>query len=135
MSMGFGGWCHIVEQDENTVIYEYGSYNLNDPKHYNEIHLSDGIFVIDKNSLVEPYVYEKIKRLPNGKKKYIVKRIFVDVPYTELYESGKIEIQNCSNCWKTTADDIDVIAWKLIREVFKIYQENWQLPEGSSINV
>lgn len=35
MSLGYGGWCYIVAQDERTVIYQYGSYNLNDSTYNN----------------------------------------------------------------------------------------------------
>ena len=135
MSRGFGGWGYIADQDENTVIYQYGAYNLNEPQYRNKAHLADGVFVIDKNGLVEPDIYEKIKRFPNGKKKHIVKRIVVDVPYSELYENGKIQIQNCSNCWKTNYGDKDFIAWYLIWNIFQKYQEDGHLPERINYNV
>ena len=35
MSRGIGGNCRIVEEDEHTVIYEYGGYNLNEPEYRN----------------------------------------------------------------------------------------------------
>ena len=135
MSRGFGGWGYIADQDENAAIYHYGAYNLNEPQYRNEAHLADGIFIIDKNSLVEPNIHEKTKRFPNGKKKLIVKRIVVDVPYSELYENGKIQIQNCSNCWKTISDDKDFIAWHLIWKIFRKYQEDGHLPERISYDV
>lgn len=135
MSRGFGGWCYIADQDENTVIYQYGSYNWNEPQYRNETHLADGMLVMDKNSLVEPDIHEKIKRFPNGKKKLIVKRIVVNVPYSELYENGKIEIQNCSNCWRTLYNNKDFVAWHLIMIVFRKYQEDGHLPERVSYAV
>ena len=94
MSRGFGGWCYITEEDNNKVIYQYGAYNLNEPKYRNEEHIADGMIIIDKNSLIEPDIYEKIKRFPNGKKKLVVKRVAVDVPYADLYSSVKIQIKN-----------------------------------------
>lgn len=135
MSRGFGGWAYIADQDENTAIYQYGAYNLNEPQYKNETHLADGMFIIDKNSLIEPDIHEKIKRFPNGKKKLIVKRIVVDVPYSDLYENGKIQIQNCSNYWKTISDDKDFIAWHLIWKIFRKYQEDGHLPERISYDV
>lgn len=135
MSKGFGGWGYLAEQDENKVIYQYGAYNLNEPQYRNEIRLADGIFIIDKVSLVEPDVRKKIKRFPNGKKKQIVKKIVVDVPYSQLYDNEKIQIKNCSNCWKTILDDKDFIAWHLIRKVFQMYQEEGYLPERVNYDV
>ena len=38
MSLGFGANAYLVAFDSDTVIYQYGSYNLNDPKFYNDNH-------------------------------------------------------------------------------------------------
>lgn len=135
MSRGFGGWCYIAEEDENAVIYQYGAYNLNEPQYTNKEHLSDGIIVIDKSGLAEPEIHKKIKRFPNGKKKMVIKRIVVDVPYADLYSSGKIQIQNCSNCWKTVTNNKDFIAWHLIWKIFRKYQEEGCLPEKEYFDV
>lgn len=136
MSKGFGGWCYITEEDNNKVIYQYGAYNFNDPKYRNEEHVADGMIIIDKNSLIEPDIHKKIKRFPDGKKKLVVKRIVVKVPYKELYENRKIQIQNCSVCWKTVIEDgRDFIAWNLIWKIFTEYQEEGSLPEKVSYYV
>lgn len=74
MSLGYGGWCYIVAQDERTVIYQYGSYNLNDSTYNNTQRICDGIITIDKESLVETEIHKKLKLFPNGKKKLIVKK-------------------------------------------------------------
>ena len=39
MSRGIGAHANLVLEDENTVIYEYGGYNLNEPEYRNEKHL------------------------------------------------------------------------------------------------
>lgn len=135
MSLGYGGWCYIVAQDEQTVIFQYGSYNLNDSTYRNAERVCDGTITIDKESLVEPEIHEKLKRFPNGKKKLIVKRIVVDVPYKELFENGKIQIQNSKNCWRTTVDGNDYIAWHLIWNIFSEYQRNGTVPEKVTYNV
>ncbi len=135
MSLGYGGWCYIDAQDEQTVIYRYGTYNLNDTKFRNKEHICDGMITIDKNSLVEPEIHEKIKRFPNGKKKLIVKRISVDVPYEELFKNKKIEIENSNNCWETMAHGYDFMALRLVFKIFNDYQENGVLPEHISYNV
>lgn len=134
MSIGFGGWAYIDAEDENIVIYQYGSYNLNEIQYKNEERNADGFFVIDKNSLVECDTHEKIKRFPKGKKKKI-KKVIVEVPYSELYNNGKIQIKNCNNCFKTISDNNDYIAWALIKKVFEMYQINKSLPEKVSYNV
>ena len=135
MSIGVGGYGKIVLQDEETVIYEYGSYNLNDPQFRNIERVCDGLIVIDKSGLVEPEIRKKIKRFPNGKKRIIIKRILKDVPYQELYDLGKIQIQNCSNCWKTIGNGYDYIACNLVYQIFQEYQEKGCLSENISYNV
>ncbi len=111
MSRGIGGNCRIVEEDEHTVIYEYGGYNLNKPEYRNADYNFDGLITIDKTALVEPEIHTKIKRMQGGKKKSVTKRVPREVPYMDLIESGKIEIQNCSNCWRTFSLGKDMIAY------------------------
>lgn len=41
MSRGFGGSARIVWQDENTVVYEYAPFNLNEPEYRNSEHVYD----------------------------------------------------------------------------------------------
>ena len=135
MSRGIGGSCRIVEEDEHTVIYEYGGYNLNKPEFRNPDHICDGLITIDKNALVEPEIHTKIKRTQCGKKELVTKRVLRDVPYVELIESGKIEIQNCSNCWQTFPSGKDIIAFHLIFKIFDKYQEDGNLPSSVSYNV
>ena len=53
MSRGIGGNCRIVEEDEHTVIYEYGGYNLNKSEYRNPDYIFDGIniYLGDLNDL------------------------------------------------------------------------------------
>ena len=135
MSRGIGGNCRIVEEDEHTVIYEYGGYNLNKPEYRNADYNFDGLITIDKTALVEPEIHTKIKRMQGGKKKSVTKRVPREVPYMDLIESGKIEIQNCSNCWRTFSLGKDMIACYLIFKIFDKYQEDGFLPSTVSYNV
>ena len=100
MSMGFGGFARIVLQDENTVIYEYAPYNLNESAYRNRDRIYDGLITICKDALVEPDIHEKIKRMPGGRKKVVVKRIHRSVDYAALFALGKIEVENSRFCWR-----------------------------------
>jgi len=137
MSRGIGAHANKVAEDEHTVIYEYGSYNLNDPMFRNENHIYDGIITIQRDCFAEPEVHEKIKKMPSGKKKLITKRIPVPVHYEEMIENGRIVVQNCSNCWSTTEDSfhIDVMVDHLLFYIFLLYQEEGKIPESISYNV
>jgi hypothetical protein len=134
MSLGIGAFCKLIAEDEETVIYEYGSYNLNEPKYENRNHISDGIITILKNSLIEPEIHDKIKRFPNGKKKRIIKRVPKDIPLSDLLENKLITVENCSHCWKTNVHNIDVMALTTIWYIFLEYQEKGCLPDSLSLN-
>lgn len=61
MSRGIGAHAKKVLEDDETVIYEYGGYNLNEPEYWNENHILDGTITIQKNCFVEPEIHEKLK--------------------------------------------------------------------------
>lgn len=134
MSLGIGSFCKLIAEDEETVIYEYGSYNLNEPRYDNKNRISDGIITISKNSLIEPEIHDKIKRFPNGKKKQIIKRVPKDIPLSDLLENKLITVENCSHCWKTNVRNIDVMALTTIWHILLEYQKIGYLPKKLNIN-
>lgn len=137
MSIGIGAHANLVFEDEQTVIYEYGGYNLNDSKYRNENHLYDGKIVISRECFAESEIHEKIKEMPSGKKKLISKRIPVPVDYEKMLEDGLIKVENCGNCWKVMDDElsVDVMAGQILFYIFRKYQEEGKTPECISINM
>lgn len=170
MSRGIGGNCRVVEEDEHTVIYEYGGYNLNKPEYRNPDRICDGLIVINKRDLFESDTHvisqedcenkslktnnfseEEIKTLNNQfaerTEKHISesthlkghrkakRKIVKEFSPMEFIESGKIQIQNCSNCWHTFPSGKDIIAYYLIFHIFDKYQEDGHLPPTVSYNV
>lgn len=137
MSRGIGAYANLILQDDNTVIYEYGGYNLNEEKYRNEAHIYDGTITIQRSCFLEPEIHEKIKKIPNGKKKPVDKRVTVEVDYPRYIEDGLIVVENCSNCWKTTNDEkyIDIMVLHILYYLFLRYQEQGKMPEYISYNV
>ncbi len=137
MSIGIGAYAKKIAEDDSSVIYEYGGYNLNDPRYRNEDHIYDGIITIQKDCFIEPEIHEKVKKMPSGRKKTITKRILVEVHYDEMLTEGRITIENCSNCWHTTEDDlkVDIMACHLLFWIFRSYQEEGAIPGSYSYNV
>ena len=135
MSSGIGGYARIVMQDADTVVYEYGAYNLNEVAYLNPDHIYDGIITIDKQSLVEPEIHEKSKKQPSRKKKLITKRIKRDVDYSKLFLLRQIRVENSQFCWKILEDEVGLIAMHLIFEIFNLYQSEGILPETVCYNV
>ena len=136
MSMGYGGSAKVVLQDEKTVIYEYSPYNLNKPNYWNRDRIYDGLITISKDAMVEPDIHEKLKRMPSGRKKLIVKRVRRNVDYDALLKAGKISIENSRYCWHFvgTEKNIGMIAMHLIFHIFDQYQDEGILPKMVSIN-
>ena len=136
MSRGFGGSARIVLQDENTVVYEYAPFNLNEPEYRNSEHIYDGLITISKDSLVEPEIHEKLKRMPSGRKKLIVKRIRRDVNYSALLDAGKIAIENSGYCWHMvgTEKNIGMMAMRIVFRIYDHYQDEGILPETVSLH-
>lgn len=129
MSIGIGGAARIIMQDDNTVIYEYYAYNLNDNEYRNLEHLYDGLITIDKRSLVEPEIHEKLKKRPSGRKKLITKRIPRDVDYSTRVSAGQISVENSKFCWKILDNGLGGIAMHIIFKIFDLYQTEGKIPE------
>lgn len=51
MSMGYGGTCQKLSEDDQQVLYLYGAYDLNHPEAANRNREMDGSFTIEKSIL------------------------------------------------------------------------------------
>lgn len=135
MSIGFGGKGRLVIQDKHTALYEYAPYNLNKPEYRNANCIHDGLITISKDYLVEPIIHEKIKRIPGRRKKIIVKRIHREIDYGALINESKIIVENSQYCWRTSENEVDIVAMKIIRKIYEHYQETGVLPETIEVFV
>lgn len=136
MSRGIGAYANLVLEDNKTVMYEYGGYNLNESEYRNENRIYDGMITISRGCFAEPEIHEKLKKMPSGRKKLITKRIPVDVDYPRMISEGRIVIENCSNCWHCSPEsNVDVMALHILFKLFMQYQEEGKMPEHISYNV
>ena len=135
MSRGFGGRARMVIQDEETVIYEYAPYNLNEERYRNEAIIYDGLITISKIALVDPEIHEKIKKRPSGKKQLIKKRIPRKADYTTLIETGLIRVENSHFCWSILSNGVGKIAMYIVFKIFDQYQTEGALPEKIGYHV
>ncbi len=135
MSKGIGGSARVVMQDADTVVYEYYAYNLNEEKYRNSEHTYDGIITVDKHSLVEPEIHEKLKKRPSGRKQLVTKRIPQDVDYSALIAAGQISVENSKFCWRTLDNGIGLIAMHIIFKIFNLYQSEGAVPEAVGYHV
>ena len=133
MSIGCGGVCKKFIEDDEFVIYEYFSYNLNkiDFRNYEEIF--DGFITIRKDFLIEPELKEIRSK---SKRKFLKKVDAIKTIHTvyELIENGEIEIENCSSTWKIDKNNVDVICYTLCIRIFIDYQNAGFLPEKTGVH-
>ena len=135
MSKGIGAFAKLLSEDDVDIIYEYSSYNLNEPKYRNMTHICDGHITIKRKCFTEPEIHRKIKKMPNGKKKLITKRILIYVDYNKMIDDGLIEVKNCTNCWEENDKHIDVMALHILFYIFHEYQKGSKIPTSISYNV
>ena len=128
MTLGYGGVAHLRIADDDLVVYSYSCYNWCDPDCELHKKTEDGEIYIERNSFIEPEIHEKLKRMPSGRKKLIVKRVPNDVPYEDYIKSGIIKYKNASNTWRTYLG-VDVIALSIIRKIYYDYQETGEIPK------
>lgn len=135
LSKGIGGCCRKVLEDDNIIIYEYSSYNLNISKYRNNKNIFDGIITIEKASLIEHEIHQKLKKFYNGKKKLIIKRVCSHIPLDFLLSNGKITIKNTGNCWQLSNEGYDFIALHFCYDILRRYQKEGRLPRILSYDV
>ncbi len=54
MSKGIGTNANLIFQDDTTIIYEYGNYNLNEEDLKDNNHIYDGTITIQRSCFLEP---------------------------------------------------------------------------------
>ena len=135
MSMGYGGSCRKISEDSECAIYEYYAYNLSEDQSRNSDRIYDGIILIQKSCMVEPIIRTKLKRMPDSHKKTIEKRIPVEIDLSVLLDTKQIEITNSSFAWHFIPKNVDIIAVRLCRKIFREYQENGKLPDACGYHV
>jgi len=128
MSMGYGAYAHLIDEDETMVMYSYSCYDVCDPEYPHFKEMEDGEIYVSRDAFVEPDIHRKLKRMPSGRKKVIEKRIPKDVDFKKLYSEGKIKIKNASGTWMINPDGADVMAFHLIFQLFSEYQTQGMIP-------
>ena len=121
-------------EDDALAVYEYSVYDWNQEEHRDAAGVFDGVIEIVKSELEEPILREKIIKSTSGKKKTVIRRIHKDVDIEDFVKKDYIKVQNCSHCFKTTDENIDVMAVLLCKQIFEIYQDDSSLPESVSVS-
>lgn len=138
MSRGLGAFASLFSEDNLSVTYRYGSYDLNQEKYKNSKHIMDGYIIIQKSCFKEPEIHKKLKKIPGGRKKLIIKKIPVEVDYSSMIMNNLIKIKNCSNAHDFISGEekiIDIMALHIIYYIFYRYQINGNIPKSITYDV
>ena len=111
------------------LLLLYCAYDINRADWQEIKEKEDAEIAIDRDSLIEPEVQEKVKRLPSGKRTTVVKRIEREVPYEDLLQAKKIRIQNASGAWDFSETGIDEVTLKIVHIIFSEYQKTGNIPD------
>jgi hypothetical protein len=131
MSLGYVGYARLVAEDDEYAIYEYSGENWNDKKSVNgDDMLFDGEIQIKKSSLEEPEIHEKIRKMPNHRKKLVTKRIIHTVDIQQKIDNRDvIIIKECKNEFSRFSAGRRYLATQLLCHIFAEYQETGRLPQ------
>lgn len=133
MSLGFRGFCHLEAEDERAAIYTYRGEDWNLEKLVAaEAKQIEGMFTIDKCCLVEPEIHNRVRKMPNGRKKLVEKKILVPVSGLELVDKGFIKLDKLCGVDELLKDDSYHhlrILGNLLARIFESYQLNGELPK------
>lgn len=133
MSKGLMARAELLLSDDAGYLYSYSCWNLNQPENRDTARdTDDGEIWISRDALPEPEIHEKIRRMPSGRKKTVVKHIPRDVPVEELISDGRVKVRNAYGTWEIVGDT-DMMALRILYRIFGEYQEQGKVPEHVSV--
>lgn len=133
MSIGYQAYADLVVSDKTGILYAYACCNLNLPeKRDTDWNTEDGEIWISRDALPEPEIHEKLRKMPSGKRKMVIKRIPHWVSAEELISKGKVTVRNACGTWETTGGT-DMMALRILNKIFVEYQEQGKIPEQVSV--
>ncbi len=136
MSVGYGAYSRLIDEDGEFYLYAYSSYDLNvDFNSYSEAFTDmDGMIIIGKEFFSEPTVIRKCKKKPNGKKEWIERKVYPEVDYEELLKSEKIIIENSKRIFRDSTSSNDRMALRILYKLYSEYIKTGEIPQFISIH-
>ena len=131
MSLGYVGHARLEAEDTEIAIYSYTgeNWNVRDEAIRKRFESTIGQITIDKSCLIEPELHSKVRRMPNGRKKLVEKRIIRHPDISELISDGSIVVDELCGVDAEASDCRPCIYIRLLRIIFESYQLNGRLPE------
>ncbi|NLB60943.1 MAG: hypothetical protein GX802_00695 [Clostridiales bacterium] len=106
MSLGYIGYCKLINEDEKHVYYAYSGANWNDANRDREAERAyDGLFSIDKSVMQR---WSEVKQLDNS---IYLTAFAIENNYVNI-------IRLCKNAFNRYSVKIDYIVFMLLNHVF-----------------
>jgi hypothetical protein len=133
MSLGFLGYAKLVAEDSKYALYLYSGENWNSEHSTSgDSVLYDGKIRIKKDSLEEPELHQKLKKMPNHRKKMLTKRITHIPNIVQKLLDGDVQIlKPCKNEFCRYSTEY-YLALSLLHRIFEEYQIIGKLPDKVS---
>lgn len=131
MSLGYVGHARLEAEDTEIAIYSYTgeNWNVQDEAVRKRLESAVGQLTIDKSCLIEPELRSKVRKMPNGRKKLVEKKIVRLPDISELISDGSIMVDELCGIDAKASDYRPCIYMRLLRIIFESYQLNGRLPE------
>ena len=131
MSLGYVGHARLEAEDAEIAIYSYTgeNWNVQDNAIRKRLESTIGQFTIDKSCLIEPELRSKVRKMPNGRKKLVEKRIVRHPDISELISDGNIVVDELCGVDAEASDYRPCIYMRLLRLIFESYQLTGDFPK------
>lgn len=131
MSLGYVGHARLEAEDTEIAIYSYTgeNWNVQDEAVCKRLESAVDQLTIDKSCLIEPELRSKVRKMPNGRKKLVEKKIVRLPDISELISDGSIVVDELCGIDAEASDYRPCIYMRLLRIIFENYQLNGRLPE------
>lgn len=130
------GASHADLSPPNEIaIYSYAGENRNvqDEAMRKRLESTIGQITIDKSCFIEPELRSKVRRMPNGRKKLVEKRIIRHSDISELISDGSIAVDGLRGVDAGASDCRPRIFMWLLRLIYESNQLNGRLPEKEGL--
>lgn len=134
MSLGYGGFAALCLQDENTVLYSYGVFNLNIPGLQSLDRAHDGLITIRKDLLDPVFGFDAPQPQTRRKKKDPKKKHKTAIDFdllSELIKNGTVQTENSRFCWRISENGIGYVAKALLFRILLCYRDHGAFPESA----
>ncbi len=132
MSRGIGVCAELVNQDEEKIIYKYGSFNWNREECKNLDYEMDGSITLYIRALPEFEFHNRNNKKRNSQKG-VIKKVIPKMTTSEMLSSKNLIIANSKYSWHFDDQGVDMMAIRAASNLISQYEKTGEIPERTSM--